>query len=442
MSDTIRIYFPVTKCCYEDYKEANYPLRRAQLTNQDGEVIDVFPTFNPAVSPLTGAKFKIKAVFSNDGARVGHVVGYLVDINVPACTIGNNVLLQNLVWSACRLTMYLLKHWLLESGCSVAGVSAITLENARLESVTLTYLFACEDHAEALTRSEDLLCHGEVLHNPREKSNGRNEVFQVGTSSERTVFCKPRDFNISAYVKSQTTSAAFAKFPNTEIENNVYAEGEKRLRMEIKYGKKWLKDHDRVSPSHWKGSFGRMSYQQGVSVIRDYLRLDENLRTRRPKPSDIEKLSPVDQLILRWHLVGKDVRQHALIKEKGNQYFSAVKLRLLKKLKIDITIPWQDQSNNLYPKLSNLIKYTGQYYPPKELAQHSLCLKTVRAVVVKLEELNRQLILEKKKPLPTKVQNSKITGAVSHPRKPPSVGFSGISLLGRNNLFSLGPKAL
>ena len=440
MSDTIRICFPVTKCSDEDYKEANYPLQRSQITNQDGEVVNAFSTFSPAVSPLTGAKFKIKAVFSNDGARVGHVVGYLVDINVPACTIGNNVLLQNLVWSACRLTMHLLKHWLLKNGCSVAGANAITLENARLESVTLTYLFACEDHTEALTRSEDLLCHGEVLHNPRGKSNAKNEVFQVGTSSERTVLCKPRDFNISAYVKSQTTSAAFAKFPNTDIENSVFAEGEKRLRVEIKYGKKWLKDHDRVSPSHWKGGIGQVSYQQGVAVIRDYLRLDENLRTRRPKPSDIEKLSPSDQRILRWHLAGKDVRQHELIQEKGNQYFSAVKQRLLKKLKIDITIPWQDQSNKLYPKLSNLIKYTGPYRPPKELGPHSLCFETVRDVVVKLKELNRQLILGKKKTLPTKAKNRDESGAIHPLRKSPSIVIR--TSLSRNNLSSFSPKAL
>ena len=421
MSDTIKIYFPVTNSSGEDYKEANYPLERAQLTNQDGEIVNSFSSFSQALSPLTGAKFKVKAVFSSEGARAGSVVGYLVVINVPACTVGNNVLLQNLVWSACRLTMHLLKNWLLKNGCSAAGVNAITLESARLESVTPTYLFACDDHAEALARNEDLLCHGEVLHNPKGKSKAKNSVYQVGTSSERTVYCNSRVFNISSYVKSQTTPKAFAKFTNDNVENSVYAEGEKYLRVEIDYGKKWLKDHDRALPANWMGSKGRNTFELGVKLIRDYLRLDENLRTRRPKPSDIEKLSPVDQRILRWHLAGKDVRQHELIKENGNQYFSALKRRLLKKLKIDITIPWLDQSTKLYPKLSDLIKYTGKYCPPKELERHSLCLKTVRDVLVKLKAQNRRLILEHKKATSTKSHKKDEAGIISNLHKSPSI---------------------
>ena len=36
--------------------------------------------------------------------------------------------------------------------------------------------------------------------------------------------------------------------------------------------------------------------------MRKRLRLDEGLRARKPKETDIAKLAPLDQEVLRWHL--------------------------------------------------------------------------------------------------------------------------------------------
>jgi hypothetical protein len=393
MCDSLTMSFKTDLLSNEEREKVNYPCNRRNSSDQDGEILLELSERITVTSPLTRAKFKVQAIYENNDIRKGAVVGYKVEINIPASTIGNNVLPNNMVCSASKLLRLLLQYWLLSKGCSVAATKAISLEHASLVSVTLTYLLPCKDHLDALAANQELFDCGEALKN-RLSSKAKNPVFKFGGSTDFTAYFKGNGFQISSYVKSGPTEKAYASFPSKEVENGIYAEGEKLLRVEIKLGGKWLKDHNLDTSAAWKQNSGKNPYEMGMLVIRKYFRTDERLRTRRPRPSDLHTLSPRDQEILESHLAGNDVRQHI----KDNQYFSAIKIRILKKLRIDITIPWKEQSTKISPRLADLLKYSNRYRLSPQLAQYSLCQDTVADRMARLVQMIRNKVALLKQP--------------------------------------------
>jgi hypothetical protein len=386
MSDSHTITFLLSGISKETYATACWPYKRNEEIDQDGVVTTSYPKKMSSVSPLTKARFKIKPVFAvtRDYTKI---IGYQLEINTPACTIGNNVLVENRVYAAALLSKLVLQLWLLKNGCSVAAAQAITLKNAGFDSVSLTFLHELKNHDDAVLANQQLLAHADALKNSKRAPGQRKPVYSVGTSTDMTVYIKHVDYQISSYVKAGPTKKAFAEIRNANVGRQLYAIGEKTLRTEIETHRSWLVKHQRVSPLAWKFSTKLDPHKAGLDEIRQALRLDENLRTKRPKPTSIQKLGPLDQAVLKDHLDGKNTRDHPMLRSKGNQYFSAVKLRILKALRIDIAIPWVEQSNKYCPRLSSILDWRGPYHPPSLLERHSFCKSSIAALKVKLTNL-------------------------------------------------------
>ena len=389
MSDSITILFQAAGLTREQMAEEEIPFNVRTSSNQHGEIHGRHPEAWYAKSPLTGAGYKVTPVFDEDIDKPILVTAYLVEINLPACTVRNNVLIQNLVWTACKFAKLFLQYVLLTQGCSSRGVQRISLDAATIQKVTLTYLFPCDTHADALVLNDQFYYHADAVLNEHLTKGKGKKVFRVGNGSDSTVYCKHRDHEISSYVKSGKTTKAFDSI-DSQNAAAIYAVGSTFLRVESTLNKNYLKTSVLEKPSAWKTTKdGANPHSVGIVLVREQLRLDDKLRAVLPKPSYIQNLSKNDQDVLNWHLQGKDARQHPLISgsQQARTQFSLAKNRIFKTLRIDISIPWAIQSKQVSQQLANVLQFNGQYRPPQHLDQFCFCLKTLKPLLQQLEAM-------------------------------------------------------
>lgn len=340
-------------------------------------------------SPLSNAKYQIK-IGGTRGSKKWSGDLLLASVNVPACTVGNNVLIQNRVWSACQLILEMLRYQLRSLNLGSAIINKISMQNASITEVTLTYLFDFADHQEALCALNHLSLSGQVLRNLKVPPGQKKPVLRYGESEDFTAYFHDRMFLISAYVKSGPTPNGFSEFDNENIEGMIYAEGGKKLRVEIKMFAAMLDKHKNghkySSPYAWKKRSGADNpYRFGMEEIRKYFRLDERLRERRPKHQDLAGFSSLEQEILEEHFKGSDARLHPSVADNPKK-FSALKLRILRTLRIDLTIPWLAQQQ-IRGYLSDTLTFSNRYRVTDALQKYSFCEKSVRTSLRKLLRL-------------------------------------------------------
>jgi hypothetical protein len=143
----------------------------------------------------------------------------------------------------------------------------------------------------------------------------------------------------------------------------------------------------------WRAYGDERAYKEAFAQMCRDLRLDENLRFRKPKEVDLKGLSQADRDVLDWHLDDDDkhqARNHPAILEKGDRqatYFSDMKMRLLDRLRIDISIPWKKQlsSAKAAAELRRLMAYPGLYQAPDDLADHVFSMASVPRIVWELK---------------------------------------------------------
>lgn len=394
----------------------NYPYHLRLRIDQDGNFSGFYPETMYLTSPLTGAQCKVTPILKMLFKGKSPIVeGYTVEANIPAMIIGNNILLENLVYLGSIVALFLLKDWLLDKGCTEYAVNAFKLKNCRLTSAVLTYLIPFPNHKMALAAKKEIILHAEAIRNfsvPTASNN--NKVFEVGTTDDSTVYFKHHEHEISLYVKSGWTKKAFAKFDSTQIKNTLYAVGSNYLRPQIKYFANWLTAHERDTPDSWKDDINE-SDKEGMAIIRDYLRLNDGLRRRRPQPSHLAKLSAVDQEILELHFTGKSIKQHPnylKLTTPGSQrsFMSKAKRRIKEALGIDISLDWINQNTKISSKnISSYLVYTSQYCPPQNLKPHVFCRNTVIAKIKELQSLiAAKAVAPKKyaKPRPSSTEES------------------------------------
>jgi len=396
MADTETLFIPVEHYLpMEDYDRCGFPLKGLRGFDQDGVVDKPFYRWMTARSPLTGAEYRVKAV-PLTGSPNGHIAGYIVEINIPACTVGHNLLLVNGVPMASKLACLLFKHWLITSGCSKYGLRLVQFDKVRLHSVTPTYLFRCDDLADAHAARREFSVHSEGVLNPKVYKKGSpNPAFSVGPVDNATSYIKHRQYLVSAYVKDGTATKAYAVFDSPAIEQAIRAEAAKYLRVEVAFGGVWLQKMKLDTPDAWLLADGRENpYKVGVDLIRKVLLLDADLRTRAPKEEHIAQLSEADRNILRWHLAAgrMSTRQHPLILAKPtvhdqNVYFARVKDRLIESMKVDISILWAVQSKEMSPRLADLLKFGGQLKPLASIADHIFSPASVPELIERLEDM-------------------------------------------------------
>lgn len=379
MSDSIKIAFK--NICGAHLEKIHDALTTSVSCRKHGQEFYV-------TSPLTEASYAVRICRARFSKKLREDC-LLASVNVPACTVGNNVLIQNRVFSACKLVIEMLRYQLAKMNLDAVIVDKINLQNAHLAEVTLTYLFHCANHQAALSVLNDLSLRGEALHNSCIPKGKEFPVYRVGQSEDFTAYFRDRRFQISAYVKSGPTANCFSHFTDEHIQSRIYAEGEKILRVEVRIFDAMLSEHKYSSPYNWlKGSGQSNPYEFGFAAIRKYFRLDDQLRERRLKPDDLAAFSAIEQEILKAHFDGLNARFHPSVVGDSKK-FSVLKCALFRKARVDITIPWQRQQR-ISGYLSATLSFSNCYRIPKALQKYSFSKKSALLLLRRLKRMNSE----------------------------------------------------
>lgn len=255
MTDSIKLFISIEHIVASDEERNTLPFLVDQTINQHGEILSSTPKPRWIKSPLTGATFVVTPDFrDNKFARKGELLGHLISINVPACVVGNNALLQILVYWCCLFALEFLKMYLLQEGCIPAIVNQLDLEHASINGVALTYLLNCTDMAEANSFNSKIQHYGEAtLNTNHTNAKQKKPISSISSAGQTTVtIYKPRDFEDKSYVKDGPTPNSFEAFHSSEVREAVYGESRHKVRLEHNANEKWLLNNDGYSPLTWK----------------------------------------------------------------------------------------------------------------------------------------------------------------------------------------------
>jgi hypothetical protein len=395
MTDSIKLSISIEHVVASDEELDTLPFLVDQNINHYGEVLSSTPKPRWIKSPLTGAKVVVTPVFQNNKlARKGELIGYEISVNVPACVIGNNALLQILVYWCCLFALEFLKSYLLQEGCSPAIVNQLDLEHSSIKWLALTHLLDCKDRAEANRYNALIESYGDATLNTKHTNLKQKKPITTWSSAgQATVnIFKPRANDAHSYVKVGPTPNSFESFQSAEVREAVYAESRNKVRVEINTIEKWLIANGGNSPLAWKNKAKAAELVfKAFKEIKDYLRVSENLRSKRPKPDQLAKLPPADQTILLDYFDGVDPKQHPSMAGKSMQYLSSIKRNIESELRIDITIPWAIHSTKISPDLPIWMQLPDEYQAPDHLVDHCFVRETAKAKLKQLRQINADL---------------------------------------------------
>lgn len=416
MTDSIKAFVNIEHIKATEEEIISLPYQLKPTIDNYGEIKKTEAASLWFKSPLTDAKFQVTPVFQNKFAMKGELIGYEVSINVPACVVGNNALLQILPYGCSLFSVEFLKWYLLDAGCSVNIVKQIDLEHTTITELDLTYLLECESHNDAKVFNSKIEDYGDATLNTKHTNTKQRKPITTYSAAGLTTvtITKPRHFEAKSYVKIGPVPKSFESFPFTQVREAIYAESGSKVRLEFKANKNWLIAHSAESPLTWKNkSKATELRRKSFHEITDYLRVSDKLRSKRPKPDQIAKLSPAEQTILQDYFNGIAPKKHLALQGKSTQYFSIVKRKIEDKFRIDITIPWDIHSQKIAPDLPSWMQVPPEYEVPASLQDYCFVRETAKAKLKQLCQRNLQLIEQKEKdaataaaPLPPKAKKS------------------------------------
>lgn len=368
-------------------------------------------------SPLTGAGYKItplgmpQAGHAHDKHSVknrrmfGQIAGYVLEFNPPACIVGHNRLLVNGVPFAVRAGSLLLAHWLLSNGAAASALDAINKSEIVISSVTPTFLFRHATEADARLTLAALRSRSEALLNNRLKEKMKKPAFSYPPKPDLrptapytyTSYIRHREFLIDAYVKTTDNSRSFCTpIDDSAVEVFVQSEASRTLRIGTKLHAKWLRERGLDKAENWQVQVENSEwddpYKEAFKLLRTVLKLDQDFRKAQLRSTSFKtlNLSKLDAEMLAWHVKGDDMvadHQHfsSMSQPQRSKAYSACRLRVLERVKIDFNIPYGVQKILLNPQLDQLLRYPGEYKPDERAEPY---IYSRLSVPQKLEELN------------------------------------------------------
>lgn len=343
---------------------------------------------------LKPASNLVKAIF--DEQQPFQVRGYSGSFNTPVSLIGNNALMENLVYQSAVADKLMTQKLMLEKGSDHNVVGKLLLKNAVFKSVTLTYLFRFDSYHEAADALEDFYRHADMVfcdHYPgpsRNKSKGKKKnVVPKGSKPELTVYInKDPNFKVTAYVKAGKFGNGRADFDSKSVENAVYAECSHYVRVEVKLGPNWLSRNQLQCPIAWKDKAGPAAYEKVLNELRAMLRVDQKWRQNLPQQRHLAPLSQDALDVLDDHLQGKTQYNMGGFAYTPATLPNRVRNEIWKHLDIDIEIPWAIQSKQASNDVGAWLKWNGAFQAPSHLLNHCY----VRSVVKqKIDELKAEV---------------------------------------------------
>lgn len=216
-----------------------------------------------------------------------------------------------------------------------------------------------------------------------------NPAFSVGPGDGQTSYLKTRELSTCCYVKDRYAPSD-AQFPSLDLRDAIYSEGETLIRLEGESKGVLLKKLGLTTLESWRRYGSEDSYERYSLAVRKRLKLDVPLRARRPKPEQIDELPEPDRSMVLMHLDHQHARLHpdvlAYATELERQkFFSAVKLRVLGRLRINLNIPWRKQVAAASSGVYEAFAIANKYSVPAHLAPYCFTAETTALIKHQLE---------------------------------------------------------
>lgn len=292
-------------------------------------------------SPITGAGFKMMPCLDKEKKCL---IGFMVSMNVPACIIGNNAFVHVLPYESAKIAMLILKHYFKSIGVSRESLKLISLKNATIKFMDLTYLLKCLDIDDAVLKRNELEDRINALYHYLSTSYRQH----VGEDAGRTIYLKIRNHPyFRAYVKYKDIKEKKKYGCDVDVDYldkatryKIYELSQRGLRIELCVNGAYL---EKLEPGMsrvtvWKDKakaddvIGKV-FEHFLSM----LRLDDNLRHNKHRPNDLAKFDQKTQAFLKLYYAGEEGPYVAGL-TTSQRY--ELKKKILKVARIDPTIPW------------------------------------------------------------------------------------------------------
>ena len=369
----------------EEYLQCGFP------TGDVGDVLQSSGDFRDwfAVSPLTGAQFKVTAIgqlipdsFPEKRFKHGRVAGYRISVNVPAGANGNNGLMDVSVYHGAKASFELLRLTLAQCGCSQLGLDSLSFDTAKVVSVTYTALYLLPTAKDALNTLWEIRRHAEALYNYSRKGKSKSRKVAYSYPPEEvkgrendytfTTYVNMREWKLSAYIKQPGQANSFMlPLADEDLDHLVQGLTQRIVRVEIKVHATWLAANRLDLVATWAGNAKANSLV--FNLIRSTLRLDENLRAKVLRKSTVATLdlSPSEKKFLLLYLDNATIRDleefNGDDKLKDQKRYSDLRTAILRVTKIDIDLDNVVRTKGLSENLGSLLVEAGCYAVPDRL---------------------------------------------------------------------------
>lgn len=328
-------------------------------------------------------------------------ISYPADYLIGRRALSSASNIQKLVPLQLALSKVLLK--LQFPSLSDSVLESITIDNCRLDSLTIPYYFECENETEAFRRFLDWYAHLKTVLDSGYRPPTRSKTlrkFPPRVHSDpdcRHAFFVNLPFGqarISLKREFDEYPATFEKVDSVKDRNNLFVKTQRLLCIEIKvdlykFNHFYRADPELQLPSDSRlWTHGKMP-KDPVNQIWDALRY----ATWFNVPLAVDT-ADIDQTRLAWqlqevvesYLAGKNVVRHMHI---GGDPKKFMKFRedLISKAHIDILNPWAINKLNLSNELGPQSVYENRCDPSIDLdfAQHALTKGNINEAVLKLD---------------------------------------------------------
>ena len=354
---------------------------------RDSYVGERYPKAITVTSPLSGTGMELKTYWEDAKPRFvqSHIVAAL---NLPNALTGHNCEHGTSIFAAGEAGLELLKHRMVCDGVPGAAVDMLTTHHVSLHGATITYLLRCAKEEQAHAKVLNMKAALRILGYKPTGSDSTNETFYVHRNG----------YVIAVYHK---TDFSHCIFPNEELAETLKARARCIIRIEVYMQGHYLRERGWDALESWRNAYAEGRYEAIFNeLVRGLFKLDVVLRHKAPRKEALKNLTATECAIVQAYLAGTPADALPAIKEGAtadarSKIKSKWKKIIRDKLRIDITIPWEQHQKLHHADMERLVRYPGDYHPDAATVANCFCEETwpkLRARIKKLyrEEVARQ----------------------------------------------------
>lgn len=319
----------------------------------------------PAVSPMSGTGMELITYWDGSGDQFlqSQIVASL---NLPNALTGHNCEHGTSIFAAGVAGLELFKHRMVCDGVPGDAVDMLTTHHVSLHGATITYLLCCADEKQARANVLKMKAALRILGYIPTANDSTNETFDMQRNG----------YLITVYHK---TNFSHCIFSNEELAETLKARARCIIRIEVYMQGHYLRERGWEALESWRDAYAEGRYEAIFNeLVRGLFKLDVVLRHKAPRKEALKNLTATEREIVSAYLAGTPVDALPAIKEGAtadarSKIKSKWKKTIRDKLRIDITIPWEQHQKLHHADMDRLVRYPGDYHPDAGTVAECFC---------------------------------------------------------------------